>query len=113
MLTLTIVALWAAAPAKLAPATAKEMADAVVAVDKALGMESWPSRGVKPCVDRGGPENPTKDVKAADARGCASSAGEKGLPNLGKSYVVAVLMAPVGPVTVAAFGIGDAEGWAA
>jgi hypothetical protein len=111
--TVAAVVLWAAAGAKLAPATAKEMSEAVVAVDKALGLESWPSHGIKPCVDRGGPENPTKDVSAEDTRRCAASAVESGLPNLGKSYVVAVLMAPMGPVTVVAFGIGDADGWAA
>ena len=37
----------------------------------------------------------------------------KGLPSLGKSYVLAILMADIGPVTVVALGIGDAAGWGA
>jgi len=114
MVSTSLLILWlAAAPAKLAPDLAKEMSEAVLVIDKALGLESWPSHGVKPCIERAGPENPTQDVKPEDVRRCAESAVEKGFPALGKSYAVAVLMAPMGPITVVAFGIDEAQGWAA
>lgn len=103
----------AAAAAKLPPETAKEMAAVIVAVDKALGLESWPSHGVKPCVNRGGDEAPTKEVGPEEARKCAEAAVERGFPNLGKSYVVAVLMAPVGPATAIALALGELDGWGA
>ena len=103
-----------AAPAgKLAPAVSKEMTEAIVAVNKALGLESWPMRGVQPCVDRGGQGITAKDVTADQARKCAGSALEKGFPDLGKSYVLAVPMADVGPATVIAVGVGDSAGWGA
>ena len=35
------------------------------------------------------------------------------MPGLGRSYVLAILMAPVGPITVMALGVAEAEGWAA
>ena len=115
MLSATLFTVWAAAalPAKLPPTLAKEMSEAVVAVDKALGLESWPSHGVKPCVERPGPENPTADVSRDDTRKCAAAALESGFPALGKSYVLAVLMAPMGPVTVLAIGVDEAQGWGA
>src|SRR5688500_1257691 len=100
-------------PAKLAPDTAKEMAEAVVALDKAMGLESWPTRGVKPCVDRGGLEATAKDVGPEETRRCAEAAVAKGFPGLGKTYVLAILMASIGPSTVVAFGIGDGAGWGA
>jgi hypothetical protein len=103
----------AAAPGKLSPAVSKEMTESIVAVSKVLGLESWPARGVKACVDRGGQGITAKDVSAEDARKCAATAIEKGFPELGKSYVLAIPMAAVGPVTVLAFGIGGSEGWAA
>jgi hypothetical protein len=37
----------------------------------------------------------------------------KGFPGLGKSYVLAIPMASIGPVTVIAFGVGENAGWAA
>ena len=116
MLSTTLFTLWAVAsvpPAKLPPVLAKEMAEAVLALDKSLGLESWPSHGVKPCVERAGPENPTQDISPEDTRKCAAAAVEKGLPGLGKSYVLAILMAPMGPMTVVAIGIDEAQGWAA
>jgi hypothetical protein len=114
MISATLFTLWAAAaPAKLPPAVAKEMSDAVVAVDKALGLESWPTHGAEPCVKRAGPENPTQDVSREDTRSCAVSVLAAGFPTLGKSYVVAVLMAPMGPTTVFALGIDEAAGWGA
>src|SRR4051794_40052872 len=99
-----VAALTAAAPssgppARLPPAVAREMAEAVVAVDKKLGLESWPTHGMKACVERGGPENPTKDVSREDTLRCAREAVEKGFPGLGHSYLLVVLMAPMGPVT--------------
>jgi hypothetical protein len=115
MLSATLFTLWAAAtgPAKLPPAVAKEMTEAVLAIDKALGLESWPTHGAKPCVVRAGPENPTQDVSREDSRKCAAEAIAQGFPTLGKSYVLAVLMAQMGPMTVVAIGIDDADGWAA
>ena len=104
----------AAPPGKLSPAVSKEMADAIIAVNKSLGLESWPAHGVKPCIDRGGQGILAKDVTPEDAKKCATAAVEKGLPELGKSYSLAILMASdIGPVTVLALGAGDAAGWAA
>jgi hypothetical protein len=104
----------AAAPSgKLVPAVSKEMTEAIVAVNKALGLESWPTRGAQPCVDRGGQGITAKDVTADQARKCAASAIEKGFPELGRSYVIAIPMAPIGPATVIAVGIGDSAGWGA
>jgi hypothetical protein len=112
-----LVALTVAAEAgtggKLPPAVAKEMAAAIVAVDKSLGLESWPSHGVKACVERAGPENPTQDVSREDTVRCAGTAVASGFAALGHSYLLAVLMAPMGPVTVVALGVGELEGWAA
>lgn len=102
-----------ATAAKLPPAVAKEMADAIVAVNKALGLESWPAHGVKPCIDRGGQGVLAKNVTAEDARKCAVAAVEKGFPTLGKEFDLAILMSEIGPVTVIALGIGDAGGWGA
>ena len=98
---------------KLAPAVAKEMTESIVAVNKALGLESWPSRGATPCVDRGGQGITAKSVSADDTRKCASTAIEKNFPELGKSYVLAIPMVSLGPMTVIALGIGDNDGWAA
>ena len=111
--------LWlAAAPGATAPKlpadVAKEMADAVVAIDKVLGLESWATQGgEKPCIDRGGLGATVKDVGVEETRKCAATGVGKGLPSLGKSYVLAILMADIGPVTVVALGIGDAAGWGA
>jgi hypothetical protein len=99
--------------AKLPPATAKEMTEAIIAINKALGLESWEVAGEKPCVDRGGLEATIKDVSAEDTRACASTAITSGFPGLGTDYAVGIPMAGIGPVTVFAVGIGDAEGWGA
>src|SRR5689334_15679856 len=84
----------AAAPGKLPDDVSKEMIAAIVAVDKALGLESWGSfggpGGSKPCVDRGGSAGPAKDVTPAQTRSCAESAVKTGLPQLGKRYVLAI-----------------------
>jgi hypothetical protein len=98
---------------KLPPVTGKEMAEAIIAVNKALGLESWPARGAKPCIDRGGQGITAKDVTPDDTRKCAATAVDKGLPELGKSYVLAILMASSGPFTVIALGTGEATGWGA
>jgi len=118
--TVLVAALWmetgtaAAPPTKLPPETAKEMADAIIAVNKALGLESWAMHGgSQPCIDRGGQGIMAKDVTAEDTRKCAATALEKGFPELGKSYVLAILMASIGPFTVIALGTGDAAGWGA
>lgn len=103
----------AAAAGKLSPAVAKEMTESIVAVNKALGLESWPSHGATPCVDRGGQGITAKNVGPEDTRKCASTAIEKNFPELGKSYVLAIPMVPLGPVTVIALGIGDSDGWGA
>lgn len=114
---LVVAALTAAAagaPAgKLAPEVSKEMMAAIVATNKALGLESWPMHDVKPCVDRGGQGITAKEVTPDETRKCAASALEKGFPELGKSYVLAIPMAEIGPVTVLAIGIGTSEGWGA
>jgi len=120
MLTTALVAVLATATAtagapsaKLSPDTAKEMAEAIIAVNKVLGLESWSMHGFQPCIDRGGQGITAKDVSAEDTRKCAATAIEKGFPELGKSYVLAILMASIGPFTVIALGIGDAAGWGA
>ena len=51
---------------KLAATVSKEMTEAIVALNKTLGLESWPARGVQPCLDRGGQGIEAKEV---DARG--------------------------------------------
>src|SRR5438105_10992978 len=102
---LQMVAAGGAATANKLPAEmAKEMADAVVAIDKVLGLESWAAHGDKPCIDRGGLGATAKDVGVEETRKCAATAIGKELPALGKSYVLAILMADIGPVTVVAIG---------
>jgi hypothetical protein len=68
---------------------------------------------VKPCIDRGGQGVLAKDVTPDDARRCATAAVAKGMPELGKSYVLAILMGEIGPVTVIALGAGEQAGWGA
>jgi hypothetical protein len=100
------------AVAKLPPGLGKEMTLAVMTLNKALALESWPAKDA--CVDRGGLEALAKDVSAADTTKCAQSAlAEANLPNLGKSYALAIIMADIGPATIFAVGMGDAAGWGA
>lgn len=112
-----MAALWlatAAAPvAKVPSALGQEMGDAIVAVNKALGLESWPAHGAQPCVDRGGEGSQSKDVSVDDTRRCASEALAKGFPELGKGYVLAILMTSGGPSTVIALGKAEADGFGA
>jgi len=104
----------AAAPGKLAPAVAKEMTESIVAVNKVLGLESWPLHGGgTPCVDRGGQGITARAVTGEETRTCAMTALDKNFPELGKSYVLAIPMMSLGPVTVIALGIGDNDGWSA
>src|SRR3954462_6697553 len=108
LLAAAFIAEGAAKPApgsgKLAPAVAKEMTESVVAVNRALGLESWPLRGATPCVDRAGQGITAKSVSPEDTRKCASTAIEKNFPELGKSYVLAIPMVSLGPMTVIALG---------
>lgn len=113
VLVLAAVTAAGGAPGKLAPDVSKEMQEAIVAANKSLGLESWPMHNVKPCVDRGGQGITAKDVTPEETRKCATAAIEKGFPELGKSYVLAIPMAEVGPITVLAIGIGGSEGWGA
>ena len=92
---------------------AKEMAAIVVALNKVLGLESWPAQGFESCLDRGGLEATAKDVSAEDTKNCANTAIAAGFPELGRSYVIGIPMAGIGPVTVFAIGQGQAEGWGA
>jgi hypothetical protein len=94
-----------AAFADAQPKAGKEMAHALELLDQSLGLESYP----KPhCLKWGfGHQITVEEVKK-----CADEALKKdALPELGKSYVIAVLMAPVGPQTLIAIAL-DAPGWA-
>ena len=99
--------------AKLEPAVGKEMTAAIVAVNKALGLENWTAHGEQPCVDRGGLEATAKDVGPEETRECASTAIAKGFPGLGVDYALGIPMADIGPVTVFAIGIASSDGWGA
>jgi len=115
-----VASLWIAAVAaqppagKVPPELGREMAEAIVAANKALGLESWPAHGVEPCVDRGGEGTTAKDVSAADTRRCAEKAlAVDDFPNLGKGYALAIPMSSIGPITVVALGMDAAAGFAA
>ncbi len=100
------------AVATLPPGVGKEMTQAVMTLNKALGLESWPAKDA--CVDRGGLEALGKDVSAEDTKKCAESAlAGVQLPGLGKTYALAIIMAEIGPATVFAVGTESAAGWGA
>lgn len=99
--------------AKLEGSVGKEMTASIIAVNKALGLETWAAHGEQPCVDRGGLEALGKDVGPEETRQCASSAITKGYPGLGVDYVLGIPMVDIGPVTVFAIGIADSDGWGA
>ena len=103
----------ATTPGKLAPEVSKQMQESIVAVNKSLGLESWPSHGATPCVDRGGQGLTSKDVTADEARKCATTALGDKFPELGKSFVLAIPMVQLGPVTVIALGLGENADWGA
>lgn len=110
---LTAASAGAPPPGKLSPDISKEMMAAIVGTNKALGLESWPMHDVKPCIDRGGQGITAKEVTPEETRKCAAAALEKGFPELGKSYVLAIPMTEIGPITVLAIGIDGSEGWGA
>jgi hypothetical protein len=87
------------------PKSGKEMNSALVALDQSLGLESYPPPH---CLKWGFGHVITPE----EVRKCADQA-LKGveLPDLGKTYVIAILMAPVGPQTLIAIAL-DAPGWA-
>jgi len=111
--------LWAAADTAVGPAAklpvpvAKEMTAAIVALNQTLGLESWPAPAGEPCLDRGGLEATAKDVSRDDAKKCAEQALDSGFAELGKSYVIGIVMGQIGPITVFAVGKDAAEGWGA
>jgi hypothetical protein len=105
----TVLALAAAASAKGKdePKAAKEMERAIVAINQALALESYPPPN---CVKR---EYGHMQIKADEAKACADKALKKEeFPQLGTDYVLAILMADVGPMTVIAVAL-DQPGWAA
>jgi len=109
-----VAAQGAAGPvAKLPVPVAREMSAVLVALNKVLGLESWPGQGFESCLDRGGLEATAKDVSAEDTKNCADTALTSGFAELGRSYVIGIPMAGIGPVTVFAVGLGAAEGWGA
>jgi hypothetical protein len=92
-------------PKAPAPKSGKEMLTAMEAVNRALGLESTPPPH---CLKWGFGHQITGD----EVRGCATKAlGGQALPELGKSYVLAILMSAVGPQTIIAIAL-DAPGWA-
>jgi hypothetical protein len=87
------------------PAAGKEMARALAILDGALGLESYPPPH---CLKWGYGHQ----ITLAEVRQCADQAiASAELPALGRDYVVAILMAPVGPQTLLAVAL-DAPGWA-
>src|SRR5258706_10855775 len=94
--TLLMVGTAAAAPAREGPKSAKEMLQAMEAVNRALGLESTPPPH---CLKWGFGHQITND----EVRACAEKALKaETLPELGKSYVLAVLMSAGRPQTLVA-----------
>jgi hypothetical protein len=86
------------------PQAGKEMARALVALDQSLGLESYPEPH---CLKWG-----YHQITAEEVRACVDQALKGAtLPELGKSYVIAILMSAVGPQTLIAVAL-DAPGWA-
>ena len=81
---LTAASAGAPAPGKLSPDVSKEMMAAIVATNKALGLESWPMHDVKPCIDRGGQGITAKEVTPDETRKCAACGDRQGLPRARK-----------------------------
>jgi hypothetical protein len=83
----------------------KEMAQALSALDQSLGLESYPPPH---CLKWGFGH----EITPAEVRACADEALKKSpLPDLGKKYAIAILMAAVGPQTMIAVYL-DQPGWA-
>ena len=110
MLTTLICSLLVAGEpaAKLPGSVAKEMTEAVVSVNKVLGLENWTVYGQQACVDRGGLEATTRDVSSEETRQCASTALTTVFSGLGRDYAIGIPMVAIGPVTVFAIGRGEA-----
>jgi hypothetical protein len=90
---------------KPGPAAGKEMAQALAALDRSLGLESYPPPH---CLKWGFGHQITRE----EVQKCADEALKGAtLPELGKSYVIAVLMAEIGPQTLIAISL-DQPGWA-
>lgn len=88
-----------------APKAGKEMTQTVEAINRALALESYPPPH---CLKWGYGH----EITAAEVRACAEGALKAAPPpELGQSYVIAILMAGVGPQTVIALAL-DAPGWA-
>src|SRR5207248_5284504 len=102
--TVSVAAAAAHADSK-GPRAGKEMTAALAALNKALGLESYPPPH---CVNWGVGHQITPE----EVRGCAEKVLQKSTyPQLGDGYVVAVLMSPVGPQTIIALAL-DEPGWA-
>ena len=84
------------------PKAAKEMAQAIEVINKSLGLESFPEPH---CLKRSMDHEITND----EVKSCGDAALHA-FSALGKDYVVAVLMAAVGPQTVIVVAL-DAPGW--
>jgi len=99
--------------AKLPAATAKEMTEVIIAVNKALGSRTGRRRARSRAWIAAASRRPSRRFSAEDTRQCASTAIAHGFSGLGKDYALGIPMAHIGPVTVFAIGIGEAEGWGA
>jgi hypothetical protein len=94
----------AAAPAGPSRDVGKEMAHTLALLDKSFGLESYPPPH---CLTWGYGHQITPD----EVRACAAKALAEAPPELGKKYVVAVLMADIGPQTMIAVSL-ETPGWA-
>jgi hypothetical protein len=98
-----------AAPAladKPGPKAAKEMTAAVEALNRSLGLENYPEPHCLSWHQYG------HTITPDETRACAEKALPKAnFPELGQSYVVAILMSDIGPQTIMAIAL-DAPGWA-
>jgi hypothetical protein len=84
------------------PKAGKEMAQAIEAINKSLGLESYPEpHCLKRSIDH--------QITPEEVKKCGEAALHD-FSALGKDYVIAVLMAAVGPQTVIVIAL-DAPGW--
>ena len=101
---MALVLLGAMAHAEKPPKDGKEMAQALSSLDQSLGLESYPP----PHCLKWGFGHPTLD----EVKACVDQAIKAAtLPELGKSYVIAILMAEIGPQTMIAVSL-EQPGWA-
>jgi hypothetical protein len=96
----------AGAAGKDSPPAAKEMAKALATLNQSLGLQNYPEPH---CLVR----EFGKMIKPEQVKACAETTfkDRAPYPELGKSYVLVVLMAEVGPSTVVAVST-DHPGWA-